>query len=326
MIAVQNLTKRYGQHLAVDNISFTVNKGEIVGFLGPNGAGKTTTMNILTGFISATSGDAIINGHNILDAPEKAKSCIGYLPDLPPLYNHMSVDEYLNFVAEIRKVPKHGRKQMIDEVKEIVKVTDHSKRICGNLSKGYRQRVGLAQALVGYPEVLIFDEPTNGFDPKQIIEMRQVIKDLGKSHTLIISSHILTEVAAMCDRILIIHHGQIVASDTTSRLSTALAKGTKMKARIKGRRDQIQEAFSKVSILRKVEATTSREAGTFDFEFIGDEGVDIREAIFACAKANNLPLLMLASAELTLEEIFLQVTAGGRDNSEKGGDADGSDN
>ena len=310
MIEVKNLTKKYGSHLAVDNISFTVNKGEIVGFLGPNGAGKTTTMNILTGFISATEGDAIINGFNILDDPEKAKASIGYLPDLPPLYNHMTVDEYLNFVCEIRKVKRGDRKKMIGEIKEIVKISDMGKRVCGNLSKGYRQRVGLAQALAGYPEVLVFDEPTNGFDPKQIIEMRQVIKNLGKSHTLIISSHILTEVAAMCDRILIIHKGKIVASDTTARLSTALTSGTKMRARLKGSRDAIQSAFAGAPLFTAVTAATSREAGTYDFEFIGDEGIDIREAIFYTAQKNNLPIMMMQSADLTLEEIFLRVTGG----------------
>ena len=310
MIEVKGLTKKYGSHLAVDNISFTVNKGEIVGFLGPNGAGKTTTMNILTGFISATSGDATINGHNILDAPEKAKASIGYLPDLPPLYNHMTVDEYLNFVCEIRKVKRNERKKMIGEIKEIVKISDMGKRVCGNLSKGYRQRVGLAQALCGHPEVLIFDEPTNGFDPKQIIEMREVIKNLGKNHTLIISSHILTEVAAMCDRILIIHQGKIVASDTTAKLSTALTSGTKMKARLKGSREQIQEAFSTVNLLKTVVPITSRESGTYDFEFTGEEGIDIREAIFFCAQKHGLPILMMGSADLTLEEIFLKVTSG----------------
>ncbi|MCL2415689.1 MAG: ABC transporter ATP-binding protein, partial [Defluviitaleaceae bacterium] len=232
------------------------------------------------------------------------------LPDLPPLYNSMTVDEYLGFVCEIKKVPRNERKKQINDIKQMVKIVEMGRRVLGNLSKGYRQRVGLAQALVGYPEALIFDEPTNGFDPKQIIEMRQVIKNLGKKHTLIISSHILSEVSAMCDRILIIHQGKIVASDTTTRLSTSLNQGAKMKVRLKSDKQRVISAFSDVALFKNVEPIGERERGTFDVEITGEKDTDIREAIFNCAQRNNIPILMLTSAELTLEEIFLQVTAG----------------
>jgi len=304
LVEVKNLIKRYGTHLAVDDISFTIDKGEIVGFLGPNGAGKTTTMNILTGYISATAGEVSINSNNVLDDPMKAKADIGYLPDSPPLYNNMLVDEYLNFVCEIKKVARNGRSKMIAEIKEMVRISDMGKRMVGNLSKGYRQRVGLAQALVGYPKVLIFDEPTNGFDPKQIIEMRQVIKDLGESHTLIISSHILSEVQAMCDRILIINRGKIVAPDT------ALTQNTVMTVRIKGIKEDIIKAFGETPLFKTVTPLTSRESGTFDIEISGGAGEDVREAIFFCAAKNNMPILSM-KAEVSLEEIFLAATSAG---------------
>ena len=310
MIEVRNLTKRYGQHVAVNNISFTVEEGEIVGFLGPNGAGKTTTMNIITGFISATEGEAIINGCNILDEPEKAKRNIGYMPDNPPIYGDMLVTEYLNFVCDIKGVRQAGRKKMLTDIMDAVKITDMQKRLVGNLSKGYRQRVGLAQALVGFPKVLILDEPTVGLDPKQIIEMRDVIKRLGKKHTIMLSSHILSEVSAVCDRVMIINKGNIVASDSPEKLSSSLTQGRKMQVRVKGGKHDIKTALDSVSMFRDIAFIGSREAGTCDFELQGDEAVDIREAIFTCLAKNNLPILMMKSSDLTLEEIFLQVTTG----------------
>ena len=203
MIEVKNLVKRYGDHLAVDDLSFTVERGQIYGFLGPNGAGKSTTMNIITGYIASTEGEVIINGHNILDEPGEAKKSIGYLPEQPPLYFDMTVIEYLKFAAELKKIPKADRQQMIDEVMELVKITDMQSRLIKNLSKGYKQRVGLAQAILGYPEIIILDEPTVGLDPKQIIEIRDLIKSLSEKHTVILSSHILSEVSAVCDLSLI---------------------------------------------------------------------------------------------------------------------------
>ena len=308
LIEVKNLTKRYGQHVAVDGISFTVNEGEIVGFLGPNGAGKTTTMNIITGFISATKGEVRVGGIDILDEPEKAKRNIGYMPDNPPLYGEMLVDEYLSFVCDIKGVKPGTKKSMIKEIKERVRISHMGKRLVRNLSKGYKQRVGLAQALVGYPKVLILDEPTVGLDPKQIIEMRSVIKDLGKGHTLILSSHILPEVSAVCDRVIIINRGKIAAHDSSSSLSTSLNQGQSFAVRFKGERDKISTMLSEVKLFRATSPISSYEPGTFDFEIKGNPGIDIREAVFGCAAANNMPILQMKSQELTLEDIFLRVT------------------
>ena len=311
MIEVKNLTKRYGQHLALDNISFNVEEGEILGFLGPNGAGKTTTMNIMTGYIASTEGEVTIGGIDIVDEPEKAKAQIGYLPENPPVYGDMRVDEYLNFVAAIKKVKSSARKQMIAEIKSTVRIEDMSKRLIKNLSKGYRQRVGLAQAMIGYPRLIIMDEPTVGLDPKQIIEMRDVVRRLGKKHTVILSSHIMQEVSAVCDRVMIINRGRIVASDTPEKLSTSLSHGHKMSVRIKGERDKILSALAGYPVIKDVKAVGSREPGTMDFELAGDENMDIREAIFTCMSANNLPILTMKSLDLSLEEIFLQITGAG---------------
>lgn len=223
MIEVKNLVKRYGDHVAVEDLSFKIEKGKIYGFLGPNGAGKSTTMNIITGYIASTEGEVSINGYDILEDAEKAKKCIGYLPEMPPLYFDMTVLEYLEFAADLKKIPRKQKCGMIEEVMEMVKITDMQNRLIKNLSKGYRQRVGLAQAILGYPEVIILDEPTVGLDPKQIIEIRNLIKELKKKHTVILSSHILSEVSAICDYILIISHGKLVASDTPENLSRLAA-------------------------------------------------------------------------------------------------------
>jgi len=308
LIEVKNLTKRYGRHLALDDISFTVDEGEILGFLGPNGAGKTTTMNIMTGYIASTEGDVLIGGVDIIDEPEKAKAQIGYLPEAPPVYGDMRVDEYLYFVASIKKVKRAERKQMISEIKSVVRIEDMSRRLIKNLSKGYRQRVGMAQAMIGYPKLIIMDEPTVGLDPKQIIEMRDVVRRLGKKHTIILSSHIMQEVSAVCDRVMIINKGRIVASDTPERLSTNLTQGHKMSVRIKGEREKVSAALENYPVIRAVNFTGSREPGTVELELSGDENVDIREAIFSCMSANGLPILMMKSLDLSLEEIFLQIT------------------
>jgi len=308
LIEVKNLTKRYGQHVALDNISFTVEEGEILGFLGPNGAGKTTTMNIMTGYIAGTEGEVRIGGIDIVAEPEKAKAQIGYLPETPPVYGDMRVDEYLNFVAAIKKVKYSQRKQMIADIKATVRIEDMSRRLIKNLSKGYRQRVGMAQAMIGYPSLIIMDEPTVGLDPKQIIEMRDVVRKLGKKHTIILSSHIMQEVSAVCDRVMIINKGRIVASDTPERLSSSLTQGHKMSVRIKGEQAKILSALENYPMIKEVKATASREPGTIDFELAGEENMDIREAIFACMAANDLPILMMKSLDLSLEEIFLQIT------------------
>ncbi len=303
MIEVKNLTKKYGHYTAVDNISFTVNDGEIVGFLGPNGAGKTTTMNMMTGYISSTEGTVVINGFDILEEPEKAKKQIGYLPDVPPLYGDMRVLEFLDFVCDIKGVAKAERKEMIEEITETVRIADVKNRIIKNLSKGYRQRVGLAQALVGFPDVLILDEPTVGLDPRQIIEMREVIKNLGERHTIILSSHILSEVSAVCDRVIIINEGKIAAGDTAESLSDGIENGFRLSVRLKGDKDAVLEAFSGFDM--KIDG--SNEQGTWDAMFGSKDDMDLREEIFRTACENNIPVLMMKPLDLTLEEIFLKV-------------------
>lgn len=313
MIEVRNLTKRYGQRKAIDDLNFSINAGEIVGFLGPNGAGKTTTMNIMTGFISATSGDVKVNGIDIVAEPELAKANIGYLPDTPPVYLDMRVEEYLNFVANIKGVKRNQRKEMVHYAMKQVSIDDIPKRLIKNLSRGYKQRVGLAQAMIGNPKVIIMDEPTIGLDPKQIIDMRDVIKNLGKKHTVILSSHIMQEVSAVCDRLMIINRGKIVAAGTPSALSDSLTKGTnRMQVRVKGGQQQIQEALSEFSVITDIETRAGEESGTTDLILGGANGSDIREAIFRCMSKNNLPILLMKSTELTLEEIFLSLTEGDR--------------
>ena len=310
MIEVRGLTKRFGQHIAVNNINFTVSDGEILGFLGPNGAGKTTTMNIMTGYIAATEGDVTINGADIIAEPEKAKMNIGYLPEQPPLYGDMKVDEYLRFICDIKKVKRSVRKKMMADIKESVKISDMSQRLVKNLSKGYKQRVGLAQAMIGYPKVIIMDEPTVGLDPKQIIEMRDVIRKLGKKHTVILSSHILSEVSAVCDRVMIINKGKIVASDTTEKLSSSLTEGKAISIRLKTDKQYAQSVISQSSLIKESKFEGSKEPGTIDMVLSGDENVDIREAVFQCMAKNNIPILQMKSLDLTLEEIFLQITGG----------------
>lgn len=241
MIEVSNLTKKYGKHEAVKDLSFHVEKGQIYGFLGPYGAGKSTTMNVITGYLCATEGTVTVNGYDTFKEPEKAKAQIGYLPELPPLYPDMTVTEYLKFVAKLKKIAKSERKTMIDEAMELTGITDVSSRLIKNLSKGYKQRVGLAQAILGYPEVIILDEPTVGLDPKQIIEIRDLIKKLGEKHTVILSSHILSEVSAVCDQIMIMSHGQLVANDTPDNLANLLSENHSSELHIKGTPEQLEK-------------------------------------------------------------------------------------
>ncbi|MBQ9518997.1 MAG: ABC transporter ATP-binding protein [Firmicutes bacterium] len=305
MIEVQGLTKIYGTHAAVDHINFTVNDGEIVGFLGPNGAGKTTTMNMMTGFISSTEGSVKINGFDILDEPEKAKKQLGYLPDVPPLYGDMRVTEYLDFVCDIKGVPKDRRPEMLKYIMETVKITDHAHRIVKNLSKGYRQRVGLAQAMVGFPKVLILDEPTVGLDPKQIIEMRDVIRALGKRHTVILSSHILGEVSAVCDRIIIINKGKIVADAPAERLTEGTGHSAQI-IRVNCEKEKAEEIVKNISAVKEYKITEQTDEIEISVSGDGDIRAEVSKAF---AKA-DIPLLMLKPAALTLEEIFLKIISG----------------
>ena len=308
MIEVQNLSKHFGDKKAVDNISFKAEDGEILGFLGPNGAGKSTTMNILTGYISATEGKALMDGMNILENPIKAKSKIGYLPEQPPLYLDMTVKEYLNFIYDLKKC-KLPRNSHLKDICRLVKIEHVYNRIIKNLSKGYKQRVGLAQALVGNPNVLILDEPTVGLDPNQIIEIRSLIKKLGRNHTVILSSHILSEVQAVCDKIVVINDGKIVADDTEDNLSKTLANENKLSVKIEGDKEQVSKAISSMDGVESYSAYIAGD-GVWEYKIESEEGVDIRKALFDMAVNNGWYILEMKSSELSLEDIFLKLTMG----------------
>ena len=307
MIEVNNLVKRYGDHTAVDHLSFKIEKGKIYGFLGPNGAGKSTTMNMITGYIASTEGTVSIDGHDILEEPEKAKKCIGYLPEMPPLYFDMTVLEYMNFVADLKKIPKAEKKSMVEEVMDMVKISDMRNRLIKNLSKGYRQRVGLAQAILGYPEVIILDEPTVGLDPKQIIEIRDLIKSLKKKHTVILSSHILSEVSAVCDYVLIISHGKLVASDTPDNLGKLAAGSNNLNMLIKGNRSEIQNALAEVEGIKQIKLEKSSEENIWNASLTLDENKDIREAVFYSMVKADCPILEMKTKRASLEEVFLEL-------------------
>ena len=309
MIEVKNLTKQYGSKTAVKNVSFSVGEGEILGFLGPNGAGKSTTMNILTGYISSTSGTASINGIDVLEDPIAAKRHIGYLPEKPPVYGDMTVKEYLNFVYSLKK-SKLPRESHLAEICELVKITDVKNRLIRNLSKGYQQRVGFAQALVGNPGVLILDEPTVGLDPKQIIEIRTLIKRLGKNHTVILSSHILPEVQAVCDRIVVISNGSVVANDTTDALARNLSADHKLVVRTEGNSEDIKKLLSSIPGMERVYVNREAEPGVYEFFLEAAQGRDIRRDVSKKLSSRNYPILLMKSNELTLEEIFLKLTTG----------------
>lgn len=307
MIEVKNLSKSYGSKLAVDNISFTSGDSEILGFLGPNGAGKSTTMNILTGYLSSSGGQALIDGIDILEDPMTAKKSLGYLPEQPPLYLDMTVDEYLNFVYSLKRC-KYPKRSHLGEICELVRIEDVRHRVIRNLSKGYRQRVGLAQALVGNPRTLILDEPTVGLDPKQIIEIRELIKRLGKNHSVILSSHILPEVRAVCDRVVVINKGKIVADDTAENLSRDLSADHKIIAHIEGPVTEVKTLLEKTAGVDGIRVGRETEKGVFEYEIDPRPGADIRRGIFKQMAARNFPILLMRSSELSLEEIFLKLT------------------
>lgn len=308
MIEVSNLVKRYGNHTAVDHLSFQIEKGKIYGFLGPNGAGKSTTMNMITGYIASTEGKIVIDGHDILDEPEKAKKCIGYLPEQPPLYFDMTVLEYLKFAADLKKIPKEKKEPMIEDIMELVKIDDMKNRLIKNLSKGYRQRVGLAQAILGYPEVIILDEPTVGLDPKQIIEIRTLIKNLKKRHTVILSSHILSEVSAICDYVLIISHGKLVASDTPDNLSKLAIGSNNLTILIKGNKTDIRSGFDDLDGIKEIDFELDSEQNAWKVKISVDHAEDIREKIFYKMAEKKCPILEMQLKKVSLEEIFLELT------------------
>lgn len=308
MIEVKNLVKRYGNHTAVDHLSFTVNKGQVLGFLGPNGAGKSTTMNIITGYISATEGSVTVNGLDVFDEPEEVKKMIGYLPEFPPLYPDMTVIEYLDFVADIKKVKKSEKKQMISDIMESTKITPMANRLIKHLSKGYKQRVGLAQAIMGYPELIILDEPTVGLDPKQIMEIRDLIRELSKNHTIILSSHIMQEVSAVCDTVLIIDKGKLILIDKPENLSMHFGATGGVKLTVRGDKEHILNALNRVEKITKVEELEQYEQGTVNLKLYCEEKDDIREEVFLAMCEAKTPLLEMQSLRMSLEDIFLKVT------------------
>lgn len=310
MIEVSNLVKKYGDHTAVDHLSFQIEKGKIYGFLGPNGAGKSTTMNMITGYIASTEGKVMIDGHDILEEPEAAKKCIGYLPEMPPLYFDMTVLEYMKFAADLKKIPRNQKDKQIKEVMDMVKITDMKDRLIKNLSKGYRQRVGLAQAILGYPEVIILDEPTVGLDPKQIIEIRDLIKGLKQKHTVILSSHILSEVRAVCDYVLIISHGKLVASDTPDNLERLAAGSNSLLMKVKGEKDTIRKALETIEGVTGVEMSYDSDEKLWKTKLSIQENVDIREKVFYAMAKANCPIYEMQVKRVSLEDVFLELTEG----------------
>ena len=307
MINVSGLSKRYGTHLAVKDVNFNIEKGEVIGFLGPNGAGKSTIMNILTGYLSMTQGKVEIDGFDIVDFPEQAKRRIGYLPEIPPLYTDMKVREYLNFIYDLKKV-KFPKKPHIDEVLRLVGIDNVANRLIKNLSKGYRQRVGFAQALIGNPDVLILDEPTVGLDPKQIIEIRNLIGRLGKNHTIILSSHILSEIQAVCKRVIIINRGEIIADDTAENLAHRLSDNKTLLARIVCNEEDMLETLKTVKGVKSVTSLGQMESGSYDFVIEPMDGNDIRADIFDRVVSRGKKLLALNDNRLSLEQVFLRLT------------------
>lgn len=318
MVEVKNLVKRYGSQLAVNNVSFTVDSGEILGFLGPNGAGKSTTMNIITGYLSSTSGTVTVDGCEILEDPAGAKSKIGYLPEIPPLYIDMTVRKYLEFMFDLKRVTL-PKKEHIEEVCKVTKISDVENRLIKNLSKGYRQRVGLAQALLGNPPVIILDEPTVGLDPKQIIEMRTLIKGLGKKHTVILSSHVLSEVQATCDRVIVINQGTLVADSATSELSGTLTNSNNLLLHIIGNEVAIAGDLKNINGVTKVERIRSVSSDCTEFIVRAEKDKDVRKDIFNAMAHGSHPIILMKDAELSLEEAFLRLTSGPAPAQRKGG-------
>ena len=310
MIEINNLVKKYGDHVAVDDLSLTVEPGKIYGFLGPNGAGKSTTMNIITGYLGATSGEVKINGHDIFKEPEEAKKSIGYLPEIPPLYVDMTVREYLDFVAELKKLEKSLRKRYVEEAMETTGITDVANRMIRNLSKGYRQRVGFAQAILGYPEIIILDEPTVGLDPKQIIEIRELIRKLGEKHTVILSSHILTEISAVCDHVFIISKGKLVASDATENLVSLMSGAQEIEVTVRTDASEAQKELASITEVSKVEVK-NEDAG--ELIVYAKKGADVRESVFRALAEKHFAVLEMHTIEKSFEDVFLEITQEGEE-------------
>jgi len=307
MIEIQNLSKHYGQIKAADNVTFRVEKGEILGFLGPNGAGKTTVMNIITGYLPATEGSVSVCGYDVMENPMEVKKRIGYLPEHPPIYTDMTVIDFLNFVSDLKKVDKKKKRGQIIDIMDLVKIGDVRKRLIGNLSKGYRQRVGLAQALIGSPEVLILDEPTVGLDPRQIIEIRKLIKALGKEHTIILSTHILPEVSAVCEKVVIINKGKIAAIDTPENLSRTHSKASRLSVTISGPKSSVLPKIKGLYGIKAVEEGRSKEKDVIEYIIESDSDVDVRRPLFFAMAELGYPIIELKSLDMSLEDIFIQL-------------------
>lgn len=307
-IQIENLVKTYGDNIAVNGLNLNLEKGKVYGFLGPNGAGKSTTMNIITGYIGATGGTVKIDGYDIFKEPEKAKKRVGYLPEIPPLYQDMTVKEYLVFVTELKKIPAKEKMKNIKEVLEMTKTTQVENRLIKNLSKGYKQRVGIAQALIGMPEIIILDEPTVGLDPKQIIEIRQLIKELGKNHTVILSSHILSEISEVCEYIFIISRGQLAAEGTEKQLVEQMAGENNLELEIKGDKDNVKEMIESLEDVFEYEFAESETENIVRLKIKSDRDVDLREKIFYICAENDLPIIEMSFKQKTLEDIFIELT------------------
>lgn len=307
VIEIENLVKKYGDNLAVDNLNLKIEKGRVYGFLGPNGAGKSTTMNIITGYIGATSGTVKINGRDIFKEPEQAKKCVGYLPEMPPLYQDMTVREYLKFVAELKKIPKGKREKNIEDALNMTKTDQVENRLIRNLSKGYKQRVGIAQALIGMPEVIILDEPTVGLDPKQIIEIRQLIKQLGKKHTVILSSHILSEVSQICERVIIINKGKIIAIDTPENLEKSAREKNGILVTVEDGKSHMNNLKDKISEIDEIKLIKDNEDGTKQYLITSSSEIDLRKKLFEILPKEEIVIFELKKSETTLEDAFIKL-------------------
>ena len=308
MIEVKDLVKKYGDHLAVDHLSFSIEPGKIYGFLGPNGAGKSTTMNIITGYLAATEGQVLINGHDIYEEPEAAKKCIGYLPEIPPLYMDMTPKEYLEFAADLKGIKGSAKREQIDEVVRMTGIQDVFHRLIKNLSKGYKQRVGLAQAILGFPEIIILDEPTVGLDPRQIVEIRDVIKKLGKKHTVILSTHIMQEVSAVCDEVLIIAKGKLIAKDTPNNLGRHVEGSNTIEALIAAPDYKVKAVLGKLNKIHKFEVHDNPEEGCTSAIITTGMDYDVREDLFYACAAAKCPIVGMQSSNMSLEDVFIKVT------------------
>lgn len=311
MIEVKNITKRYGKAVAVENISFTIEDGEIVGLLGPNGAGKSTTMNILTGFLEQTEGEVIIDGFDTLKKPKKAKKEIGYMPEGVPLYTDLTVKEFVTYMAEIKQVDRNTRKEKVEKIIEQTGLKDVEKKIIKNLSRGYKQRVSMAGALVGEPKILILDEPTVGLDPKQITEIRNLIKELGKTHTIILSSHILSEVSQICNKVIIINKGKIVAVDTPENLENKVNNNNCIYVMVEDTENKVDQIKDKINGVKKIELVEENKDGTKQYLIEAKKDIDIRKTIFSEFAKENITIFEMKKADTTLEDAFMKLIEGG---------------